>query len=76
MCLLYLHAAQGLSGGPIIAAMYSSGSEVLGGNFVPELFSIFRAGLGLGGLLGPTVAGKFHIGSHQFVCTEKQYILC
>jgi hypothetical protein len=50
--------ALGLLAGPIIAAMYSSCSEVLCGQYVPELFTLFRTGLGLGALLGPTIAGK------------------
>jgi len=33
---------------------------VLGGEHIPALFSIYRCGMGLGCLLGPTIAGQFH----------------
>ena len=56
-CAAVLILALGTLGGPIIAAMYSSCSEVLMGQQVPALFTIFRVGLGLGSIIGPTVAG-------------------
>ncbi len=54
-----LFSALGLLGGPIIAAIYSSGSEVLSGQHVPLLFTVFRVGMGTGVIIGPTIAGNY-----------------
>ncbi|KAK2157441.1 hypothetical protein LSH36_191g01053 [Paralvinella palmiformis] len=60
-------AALGLFGGPIIAAMYSSCSEVLQGQHVPVIFTTFRVGLGIGALAGPTLAGVIFDHTNSFL---------
>ena len=49
----------GFLGGPVVAAMYSSCSEVLSGQHVPGLFSVHCLGAGVGMAIGPTLAGMY-----------------
>ena len=60
MCSWYF-AAIGLFGGPVIAAIYATCSEVLLGQHVPEIYSAHLVGLGAGMIIGPTAAGKWNI---------------
>ena len=57
MHLHILFLVFGALGGPIIAAVYSSSSEVLLGRHIPFSFNIFRVAIGLGALIGPIIAG-------------------
>ncbi|CAD5121265.1 DgyrCDS9796 [Dimorphilus gyrociliatus] len=50
-------AVSGVAGGPILAALHSTSREVLNGKHLTAMFSIVRSGIGIGILLGPTLAG-------------------
>lgn len=50
-------AVSGIVGGPILAALHSASREVLNGEHLTAMFSIVRSGIGIGILLGPTMAG-------------------
>ena len=42
----------------MVTSAFPCSPEVLQGQYVPYVFSMFRMGLGLGSLIGPPVAGK------------------
>lgn len=56
--LSYLNTVLGIFDGPIIAALISSCIELHDGYHLNETFSIFRLGMGLGYLVGPTLSGN------------------
>lgn len=63
--LSYVHlSVLGILGGPIIASMYSSCSEVLMGQEVHTLFTLTRMAVGLSLLIGPALAGVYMFSVH------------
>jgi len=59
----------GVISGPLIASMYSCCSEVLQGQDVPILFTIYRSAAGVGQAIGIVIVGLLHdhTGSFQSV---------
>ncbi|XP_013418639.1 monocarboxylate transporter 13 [Lingula anatina] len=61
--------AAGLTGGPVVAGVFTTCAEVLDGPFVHELFTICRVGLGSGMILSALIAGAIYdtYGSYHYV---------